>query len=201
MLTGRMHLMQMLRASHPAEPALVACAPVFGRALAQTLTPTITQPIARGFTLAVVLAFVLAAAGFAMPALAATTRVDDSGTVVSQGVVPMRWKQLVPGRGADHAVEASVRVAARLNLAPWLNRTVRMYMALAPSTGEPVYASWRTQGRLLPGSLKSGARVLVFEGVVKAALMEETMDLALSTDGRSLQSPQTLQFYFEVDAP
>lgn len=135
------------------------------------------------------------------PTAAATARVDDSGTVVSQGVVPMRWKQLVPGRGADHSVEAQVRVAARLNLAPWLNRPIRLYMALAPSTGEPVHAAWRTQGRLLSGALKSGGRTLVFEGVARDALMQETLDLTLTTDGRALQSPQTLQFYFEVDTP
>ena len=135
------------------------------------------------------------------PASAVTARVDDSGTTVSQAVVPMRWKQIVPGRGADHAVEAGVRVAARLNLAPWLNRPVRLYMALAPSTGEPVHASWRTQGRLLAGAVRSGARTLVFEGVVRAASLEETMDLTLTTDGRALVSPQALQFYFEVDTP
>lgn len=134
-------------------------------------------------------------------ASAATARVDDTGTIVSQASVPMRWKQVVPGRGADHSVEASVRVAARLNMAPWLNRPVRLYMGLAPSTGEAVYASWRTQGRLLAGTLRSGARVLVFEGVAKAALLEETMDLILTTDGRALVSPQALQFYFEVDTP
>ena len=132
---------------------------------------------------------------------AATTRVDDSGTVLSQGVVPMRWKQLVPGRGADHSVEASVRVALRLNLARWLNQPVRLYMALAPTVGEPVHAAWRTQGRLLPGALRSGGRVLVFEGVVNAASLEETLDLTLRTDGRALVSPQALQFYFEVDTP
>ncbi len=151
--------------------------------------------------LAVLLALALQLVGTTQTATAATARVDDSGTVVSQGLVPMRWKQLVPGRGADHSVEAQVRVAARLNLAPWLNRPVRLYMALAPSTGEPVFASWRTQGRLLSGALKSGGRTLVFEGVAKEALMQETMDLTLVTDGRTLQSPQTLQFYFEVDTP
>lgn len=148
-----------------------------------------------------VLAAALLWASPAGNASAATARVDDSGTVVSQGLVPMRWKQLVPGRGADHSVEASVRVSAHLNLTPWLNRPVRLYMALAPSTGEPVYVAWRTQGRLLPGALKSGARVLVFEGLARSALLEETMDLTLSTDGRALVSPQTLQFYFEVDTP
>ncbi len=144
------------------------------------------------------LAFALTLAGSAS---ATTTRVDDSGTVLSQGVLPMRWKQLVPGRGADHSVEASVRVALRLNLARWMNQPVRLYMALAPAMGEPVYASWRTQGRLLPGTLRSGARTLIFEGVANAALIEETLDLTLRTDGRALVSTQALQFYFEVDTP
>ena len=126
----------------------------------------------------------LVLAGFVAAALvgvgsasATTTRVDDSGTVLSQGVVPMRWKQLVPGRGADHSVEASVRVALRLNLARWVNQPVRLYMALAPVVSDAVHASWRTQGRLLPGALRSGSRVLVFEGVPHAALLEETLDL------------------------
>ncbi|OYY53752.1 MAG: hypothetical protein B7Y54_01755 [Polaromonas sp. 35-63-240] len=137
----------------------------------------------------------------AVPAQAATIRVDDSGSVVSQGVVPMRWKQLVPGRGADHTVEASLRVALRLNLARWVNQPVRVYMALAPAAGEPIYASWRTQGRLLPGSLRSGTRVLVFDGVTPSPSLEETLDLSLKTDGRALVYPQSLQFYFEVDTP
>ena len=155
-------------------------------------------PAARRWSLVAVLAAALfGAAG----AGAATTRVDDSGTVVSQGVVPMRWKQLVPGRGADHSVEAGVRVALRLNLARWLNQPVRLYMALAPAAGEPVFASWRTQGRLLPGALRSGGRTLVFDGVANAATLEETLDLTLRTDGRALVAPQSLQFSFEVDTP
>lgn len=132
---------------------------------------------------------------------AGTARVDDSGTVVSQGVVPMRWRQLVPGRAADNSVEASLRVALRLNLSRWLNQPVKLYMGLAPVAGEPVHASWRTQGRLLPGNLRSGARALVFEGLASAASLEETIELTLSTDGRALVSAQALQFYFEVDTP
>ena len=134
-------------------------------------------------------------------AAAGTARVDDSGTVVSQGVVPMRWRQLVPGRGADNSVEASVRVALRLNLSRWLNQPVKLYMGLAPAAGEPVHATWRTQGRLLPGSVQSGARTLVFEGIAGVASLEETMELTLRTDGRALVSAQSLQFYFEVDTP
>lgn len=137
----------------------------------------------------------------AAQALATSVRVDDTGSIVSQGVVPMRWKQLVPGRGADHSVEATLRVAVRLNLARWVKQPVRLYMGLAPAIGEAVQVNWRTQNRLLPGSLRSGARVLVFEGVVSAPLLEETIELNLRTDGRALTSPQSLQFYFEVDTP
>lgn len=144
------------------------------------------------------LAASLCAADFAA---AGTARVDDSGTVVSQGVLPMRWRQLVPGRGADNSVEAGVRVALRLNLSRWLNQPVKLYMGLAPVAGEPVHAAWRTQGRLLPGSVRSGARTLVFEGLAGTASLEETIELTLRTDGRALVSPQSLQFYFEVDTP
>ena len=138
---------------------------------------------------------------WAADARAATFRVDDSGTIVSQAVVPMRWRQLVPGRGADHTVEASLRVAVRLNVARWLNQPVRVYMALAPAPGEPVQASWRTQGRWLPGTVRSGARTLIYDGVARSASLEETLELTLSTDGRALVSQQSLQFYFEVDTP
>ena len=151
----------------------------------------------------IILATGLLAAGLITQqcALAGTTRVDDSGTVVSQGVVSMRWRQLVPGRGADNSVEAGVRVALRLNLSRWLNQPVKLYMGLAPMAGEPVHAAWRTQGRLLPGSVRSGARTLVFDGNAGVASLEETIELTLRTDGRALVSPQSLQFYFEVDTP
>ena len=134
-------------------------------------------------------------------ASAVTTRVDDTGTVATQSVVPMRWRQLVPGRGADNSVEASLRVALRLNLSRWLNQPVRLYMGLAPVAGEPIFVTWRTQGRLLPGSLRSGGRTLIFDGIVSAASLEETVELILRTDGRALTSSQALQFYFEVDTP
>ena len=141
------------------------------------------------------------AVSFVGPAHAVSTRVDDSGTMVSESVVPMKWAQLVPGRGADHSVYANVRVAVRLNLVNWLNQPVRLYMGLAPTTGEKVTAAWRTQGRLLPGDLRSGSRTLIFIGIVSTAALEETIDLALKTDGRTLVSPHALQFFFEVDTP
>jgi hypothetical protein len=144
-------------------------------------------------------AVVLACA--APAASASTVRVDDSGTVVNQPVVSMRWRKPVPSRAQDHNVDAEVRVALRLNMAPFLNRPVRLFMGLAPLTGDPVTASWRTQGRLLPGTVRSGARTLIYNGVASSSQLEETIDVTLTTDGRNLASTQTLQFYFEVDSP
>lgn len=132
---------------------------------------------------------------------AATVRVDDTGTVVSAPVVNMRWRQLVPGQGADHTVEANLRVALRLNTAPWLNQNVRLYMVLAQVNSEPVVASWRTQGRLLPGTVRSGSRAMVYEGRITAGVLEETLDLHLATDGRNFLGTQSLQFTFEIDMP
>ncbi|MEO8248431.1 MAG: hypothetical protein ABI589_03590 [Burkholderiales bacterium] len=135
------------------------------------------------------------------PASAATYRVDDSGTVANVAVVKMKWRHLVPGRGSDNTVDGQLQVALRLNLQPWLNRPVRLYMGLANTRGEPVEATWRTQGRLLPGTVRSGSRTLVFDGIVGGSVLEETIEIALSTDGRALVSTETLQFYFEVDTP
>lgn len=133
---------------------------------------------------------------------AATARVDDTGTRVSTPLVGMRWRQLVPGRGADNTAEGSVQVALRLNVQPWLNQRGRIYMTLAPAArADAIKATWRTQGRLLPGSVQSGGRAVIFDGTIAAASIEETIDLTLSADGRSLVSPQSLQFAFEIETP
>lgn len=132
---------------------------------------------------------------------ASTVRVDDSGTIVNQPVVAMRWRKPVPSRAQDNNVDAEIRVALRLNMAPFQNQPVRLFMGLAPVTGDPVSASWRTQGRLLPGTVRSGGRTLIFNGIASSARIEETIDMTLTTDGRNLATTQTLQFYFEVDLP
>jgi hypothetical protein len=133
------------------------------------------------------------------PAGAATFRVDDSGTLVSQPVTPMKWRQVVPSRTGDNAVEGQLNVALRLNLTNWVNRPARIFMALAPTEGELLTATWRTQGRLLPGSVQGGSRTLVFDGVVRDPFLVETIQLNLLADGRLLTRTQRLQFYFEIE--
>jgi hypothetical protein len=141
----------------------------------------------------------LLALATAAPAAAATYRVDDTGTYLSQPTTPMRWRQLVPGRAGDHTVEGRVNVALRLNLSPWLNRQARLYMGLAPTEGEQMVATWRTQGRLLPGTVRGGGRTLVFEGVVRESFLQESIVLDLMADGRTVERAQSLQFFFEIE--
>lgn len=130
---------------------------------------------------------------------AATYRVDDTGTFVSQPVTPMRWRQLAPGRSGDHTMEGRMSVALRLNLSSWVNRPARIYLALAPTDGEQLMAAWRTQGRLLPGTVRGGGRTLVFEGVVRESFLQENIVIDLTVDGRKLERAQTLQFFFEIE--
>ncbi|RYY59097.1 MAG: hypothetical protein EOO24_60980 [Comamonadaceae bacterium] len=145
-------------------------------------------------------ALLLAAAVlFGGAAQAAVYRVDDTGTMVSQPVTPMKWRQLVPSRAADNTVEGQLSVALRLNLSNWVNRPARIYMALAPTEGEQLLATWRTQGRLLPGTLRSGGRTLVYDGTVRDPFLLETIQLNLAADGRLLTRTQSLQFYFEIE--
>ncbi|KWT98650.1 MULTISPECIES: hypothetical protein [unclassified Variovorax] len=140
----------------------------------------------------------LLALAAAAPA-ATTHRVDDTGTYLSPPTTPMRWRQLAPGRAGDNTVEGRATVALRLNLSPWLNRPARLYMGLAPTEGEQMIAAWRTQGRLLPGSVRGGGRTLVFEGVVREPFLQESIELDLSADGRSVDRAQSLQFFFEIE--
>jgi hypothetical protein len=135
----------------------------------------------------------------ALWAHADTFRVDDSLTRVGKPVTEMQWRQFAPKRFTDNMVEGKVPVAVNLNLAPWLNRPARIYMALGQTGGPPVEARWETQGRLMPGSVRSGARTLVFQGVVSQASLQEMIFLTLVADGRELPNLQTLQFYFEID--
>jgi hypothetical protein len=139
----------------------------------------------------------LVAAPFA--AFAATFRVDDSATLPNEANTAMQWRSLAPNRTVGNAVEGTSVFTVRLNTAPWLNRVGKIYMALPEQPIGTVTAQWSTQGRLLPGELISGRRTLVYSGPIRTPLLEDTIALRISADGRRLVSPQRLQFYFEID--
>ena len=136
---------------------------------------------------------------FAACAQAATFRVDDSLSLPSESTTTMKWRSLAPSRALGNAVEGTNIVTVRLNLAPWLNRTGKIYMVLPEQPIGKVTADWTTQGKLLPGTLQSGSRTLVFAGPVRVSLLEDTIVLRITADGQRLVAPQRLQFYFEID--
>lgn len=138
--------------------------------------------------------------GIGPAAHAAAFRLDETGTVVSDPVVNMKWRTPPAGsRAMDNTVEATLRVDVRLNLAPWINRQSRIYMILAPVGSDRVRARWTTQGRLLPGTVSSGERALVFQGPAAPASLTESLLLTLETDGERLTQQQTLSFHFEIE--
>ena len=139
------------------------------------------------------------AAMLACSAQAATFRVDDTASLPAETTTAMQWRSLAPTRNASHDVEGTSVITVRLNTAPWLNRVGKIYMVLPPQPVGEVTAEWTTQGKLLPGQLRSGNRTLVFAGPIRTSLIEDTILLRISTDGRRLASTQRLEFHFEID--
>lgn len=135
----------------------------------------------------------------AQPAVAATFVVDDSTSYSHDANTAMKWRLAASGRQGGNVVEGVTAVTVRLNLLPWMNKTGKIYMALAGQPIGPVKAAWTTQGRLLAGQLVSGNRTLVYAGLIRSALLEDTISLTLEADGQRLATSQRLQFYFEID--
>lgn len=151
-------------------------------------------------TLRAALPLWLAFALWATPAAGATHRVDDSTSIPNETAIAMTWRNDSPSRDSiGQAVEGATRVTIRLNTAPWLNRTGRIYMVLPPQPIGTVNVDWTTQGRLLAGRLVSGERTLVYAGAVKAPFIEDTLTVRVETDGRRLSAAQRLKFHFEID--
>jgi hypothetical protein len=144
------------------------------------------------------LAFALATL-LAAPATAATFRVDDSASIPNETNVTMRWKSANPNRLTGNTVEGGILITLRLNVAPWLNKTGRIYMALPQQPIGIVNVEWTTQGRLLPGKLISGERTLVYAGPIRSGTLEDTFVVKVETDGKRLANPQRMQFHFEID--
>jgi hypothetical protein len=141
----------------------------------------------------------LACALVTLPVLAQTFRVDDSGSQVLGG--PLRLKPITPMPHGElaTAVFGETRVLVRLDTAPWKGRRGRTYMTLPQHPGRHIAATWSTQGRLLPGRVRSGERTLVHAGPIDADTLEDTLRLSIQADGRDLARGEQLAFSFDID--
>lgn len=144
---------------------------------------------------------VLTATAFhpASPAEAATYRVDDSATLPIESTALLRWRQTAPSRTRDDALEGATAVAVRLNLAPWVDRDASLYLVFPQQESAATRVRWTTQGRLLPGEISPGTRVLVYRGRITSPVLEETLTLRIEADGNRLARAQQLNFHFEID--
>lgn len=135
------------------------------------------------------------------PAVAADTyKVDDSGSQVLGGsTLRMKWDDRVPRAGGRSTVSGETAVLVRLNLSPWRGRQGRIYMTLPAPLSGPLTTAWTTRGTLLPGTLRSGERTLVYSGLIPAEMLEDTLRLVIQADGQRLVRTEQLDFGFEID--
>jgi hypothetical protein len=133
------------------------------------------------------------------PARAATYRVDDSGTLPIESTALLRWRQTAPSRTRDDTLEGATAVAVRLNLAPWVDRDASLFLVFPQQDSAATRVRWTSQGRLLPGEISPGERVLVYRGPITSPVLEETLTLHVEADGNRLARVQQLNFHFEID--
>jgi hypothetical protein len=144
-------------------------------------------------------AIAIACALLATGVSAQTYRVDDGGSQVLGG--PLRLKPITPMPRGElaTALVGETGVLARLDLAPWKGRRGRIYLTLPQQAGGRISASWSTRGRLLPGTVRSGERALVYAGPIDVDTIEDTLRLRIQADGRELAGGIPLAFSFEID--
>ncbi len=135
----------------------------------------------------------------ALPAAAKTTVIDDSATLPNDAPLVLHWQQLSPRRPVNNLLSGTLTLRVKLNVAPWLRRTGRIYLRLPAQPPGRITASWTTQGRLLPGELSAGTRTLVYAGPVSAPFMEDVLQLTLNVDASQIQQLYHINFTFEMD--
>lgn len=145
------------------------------------------------------MAAICCAVALLSPATAATFRVDDSASIPFESSATLRWRFAAPVRSGDNTIEGATTVQVRLNLAPWVKRSGRLYLVLPAQSAADVTARWSTQGRLLPGKLATGQRALVYSGPINEPLLVETLVLQIEADGARLSGSHRLDFHFEID--
>jgi hypothetical protein len=126
--------------------------------------------------------------------------IDDSGTQALEPAVSLRWQSPRPSRsGGDNLMVGTTTIRVRINVLPWIRRSGRIYLVLPAQQPGPVSASWVTQGRFMPGQVRSGNRVLVYAGPITAPFMEDVFKFQFSVDGNLVQRAFPLTYRFEMD--
>jgi hypothetical protein len=133
-------------------------------------------------------------------AQAKTITIDDSGTQALEPAVVLRWKTATPSRSAaSNLMVGTTTLRVRLNVAPWLRRSGRIYLNLPAQMPGPITASWIAQGRFLPGEVRSGNRMLVYAGPISTPVLEDVLKVQFSVDGTLIRRAFPVTFHFEME--
>jgi hypothetical protein len=137
---------------------------------------------------------------WASTAQAKSITIDDSGSQALEPSVTMRWKTAAPSRTpAANVMVGTTTIRVRMNLVPWLRHSGRIYLALPMQQPGPISLSWTTQGRLAPGRIVSGNRVLVYAGPITSPFIEDTLTFQFSVNGALMQRAVPVTYHFEMD--
>ncbi len=126
--------------------------------------------------------------------------IDDSGTWVRSPSVALRWSGAAVKSVDRYQMSGATYVNVRLNVGPWLHKYGRIYLVLPTQAPGRLRAVWTTQGRLQPGDVVAGNRMLVYSGPIQSARIEDQWALTIFVDGRRLQRTQDIEFRFEMEA-
>lgn len=137
---------------------------------------------------------------WASTARAKTTTIDDSGTQALEPSVTLRWKTATPSRaGANNLMVGTTTLRVRLNVAPWLRHSGRIYLNLPAQMPGPIAASWIPQGRFLAGEVHSGNRMLLYSGPISTPILEDVLTVQFSVDGTLIRRAFPVTFRFEME--
>ena len=154
----------------------------------------------------------------ATPAASAVERLDDSASR-QYAVLPQRTvltsanaSGVAFGDGASQATGATLsfgRINYRLATARYVGKRARIYLAIPLATNvvttpAALKLEWRGTRAFASGSGHPGDRVLVWQGVVASAWLDEDVELTLHVDLRHLQNSARatagFESYFEIEA-
>jgi hypothetical protein len=137
---------------------------------------------------------------WASAAQAKSITIDDSASQAIEPSVSMHWKTVAPSRAAGgNLMVGTTTIRVHINVMPWLRHSGRIYLSLPAQPPGPITLSWVTQGRLLPGQLQSGSRVLVYAGPITTPFMDDTLTFQFTVNGSLMQRAVPVTYHFEMD--
>jgi hypothetical protein len=149
-----------------------------------------------GRTAVRVAAGLVALASWATPSWAAAVKLDDTGTYLSPPNLRMAWRD---GAAGSRQMEAQARLVVRLDTRVHAGRQARIYLVMPQDIGGSLAMHWQGRGPLMPGRIAPGERVLVFQGRIPGAVIEDHWSLLLVADGTWMSESRRLECSFDIE--